>query len=197
VAGIFPNPNCTVGFFSSPSSQTHKHSTTSSSTDGTENRGRGGRLAGISPGPWAMAHAGCRASSAGRAPRATPGRTQQGRARPTVRREPRHAAPSRGELGRLRWPTHLPIRRGPGRERENSGGGRVVQWAMLVGGSSEVQGDGSRAGRRAGKQWSRRCVVSGTKGEEEYSPCMTIGNRRASTLSDLDLIWGKWRGGEE
>jgi hypothetical protein len=98
VASISPNPNCTVGFFSSPSSQSHKHSRASSSTDGAENRGSGGRLAGISLGPWAMARAGCRGELgrplaagreplvAGRAPRAASGHAQQGRARATLAR---------------------------------------------------------------------------------------------------------------
>jgi hypothetical protein len=181
--------------------QTHKHSRASSSTDGTEKRGRGGWLAGISPGPWPMLAAGQARPAARREPRqAAPSRGELGRPRAASHARPHPAgassggrapraashaqqgprsagvAPSRGELGRLRWPTRLPIRRGPRRERENSGGGHVVQWAVLAGARRRSKGDGSRAARRAGKQQSRRCVVWGTKGEEEYSPCMTIGN---------------------
>jgi hypothetical protein len=144
VASISPNPNCMVGF-SSPSSQSHKHCRASSSTGGAENRGRGDRLAGISPGPWAMARAGCmgelgRPRAAGREPLAA------SRWSPAARRELRQDTPSRGERA-PHWPGcgaakpqglgrgpacagagRRPIRRSTGREGENSGGGeRVVQ----------------------------------------------------------------------
>jgi hypothetical protein len=139
VASISPNPNCTVGFFSSPSSQSHKHNRASSSTDGAENRGRGDRLAGISPGPWAMSRAGCKGELgrphaagreplvAGRAPRAAPGHAQQGRARAMLARVRGCQAPgarSRTCL-RGRWSSRSPIRRSTGRGGENSGGGGV------------------------------------------------------------------------
>jgi hypothetical protein len=138
VASISPNPNCMVGFFSSPSSQSHKHSR-ASSKEAADNRGRGGRLAGISPGPWAMAHAGCR-GELGRPHAAS--------------RELRQAAPSRDERA-PRWPGRRAVKlqglsRGPacasdGRRVRRSAGARGVR-ETTVEGAVSCSGRGRRQG---------------------------------------------------
>jgi hypothetical protein len=163
VASISPNPNCTVGF-SSPSSQSHKHRRASSSTGGAEKRGRGDRLAGISPGPWAMARAGCmgelgrpRAAGreplvAGRAPRAAPGHAQQGRARATLARVRGCQAPgarSRTCL-RGRWsPADPQEHRARGREQRGRG-------ACRAGRDTGALSRGLGRGRRGWAGWEPR-----------------------------------------
>jgi hypothetical protein len=147
VASISPNPNCTVGFFSYPSSQSHKHSKASSSTDGAENRGRGGRLAGISPGPWAMASAGCRG--------------ELGRPRAASRARPRPAGASARHAGQG---AGLPSSRGSVADSPCEGGGRRVRRSVGARGTRERTADqGAVSCRSEGAARASRDVVSGTR----------------------------------
>jgi hypothetical protein len=98
-----------------------------SSTDGTENRGRGDRLAGISPGPWGR---GCRCSrlGAGHDQAAGARAAKRPRALPDTG-TPRHSAASRGERARSRSdPDNRAPRRG--RARPQARPSAATAWAL-------------------------------------------------------------------